>query len=66
MQNVRRHTQACMCCIVITVRYVHHGIDKSLRPERGAEVGLIEMNFRKKKEEGGGLIKDELSILYFC
>lgn len=26
------------------------GIDKSLRPERGAEVGLIEMNFRGGKD----------------
>lgn len=30
-----------------TTLYRSGGIDKSLRPESGAEVGLIEMNFRK-------------------
>lgn len=50
--HTHKHTHAGTLtfprCIVTTLRsHRSWGIDKSLRPESGAEVGLIEMNFRK-------------------
>lgn len=43
-RSVQTHIYMLQCDR--TARQRGAGIDKSLRPERGAEVGLIEMNFR--------------------